>query len=193
MKVPKTTKKSFVTMEETWLDKIPLDGIPILTSIPKSAGIEKTSIKMMTRNKRMAEVIRDNDKRYKTMSDVFRAANYIGISILYRYSQVNGNDGAYGEATYQIMKRNEKDHMRGQLMDDVLTEVDNLLKLADRGHLTPRELKDHIDEIMDSLPDDCYKLVKEKIMRLKSLRSGGKGTVSELFVNRIARIGNSEE
>ena len=77
--------KDILTVKESWVQKLNLDEVqpPIITSTPRGEPTEKMTINMLSRMKRMADIMRDSTKRFRTSSDVIRAAMYIGMTVLF--------------------------------------------------------------------------------------------------------------
>jgi hypothetical protein len=145
------------TWKEHWLDQIDVEklGIPVITGIPKDEGNDKLSFSTFTRFRGMIEIIRDSNKKFKTMQDVVRAAFYIGINILYRMHERDVINKEYGEALYQHIARNEQLYRRNQVLDDVVLEVKRLTDLYDKGYITKDICDEQLAELENNIPDDA--------------------------------------
>lgn len=83
--------KEVMTVKESWVQKINWEEAtpPIVTSTPKGEPTEKMTINILSRMKRMADIMRAESKRFRTSSDVIRAALYIGMTVLFHMHESN--------------------------------------------------------------------------------------------------------
>lgn len=158
--------------KEHWLDKLPIEqaGIPIIPGIPKDESNDKIAFSTFTRFRGLIEIIRDSNKRFKTMQDVVRAAFYIGINILYRMHEKDIINKGYGEALYAHLRRNETLYQRNQIFDDAVLELKRLTDMHDKGYMTKEEVDENIQEMVSAFPPDIMEDGKKLIRKFISAR-----------------------
>jgi len=181
----KLNESKHVNVKEKWVDKINFEeaGIPIVTNIPKDELTTKTSVSFFQRMRRMAEILRDSSARYKTVSDVIRAAIYIGIPILFKM-QEDEVTNQYGKNLYEQVRRNTLFYEQVQAIDTVVIEVNRLLEYAKSENVNIMEVNKQIDDILASVPSDCQSIAKSKAAEVRSLRAKGRD-ISHLLACRI--------
>lgn len=181
----KLSKAAHVNIKETWLDKLNLEEaeIPIITNIPKDEITTKTSVTFFQRMRRMAEILRDVSPRYRTTSDVIRAALYVGIPILFKLHE-DDIQSQYARNFYEQIKRNTLFYEKIQVIDTVIIEVSRMLDFALTESISTPEVNKKIDDILASVPDDCRDMAKTKTAEVRKLKARGRD-VTHLLSCRI--------
>lgn len=158
--------------KEHWLDKLPIEdaGIPIITGIPKDEANDKIAFSTFTRFRGLIEIIRDSNKKFKTMQDVIRAAFYIGINILYRMHEREIINKSYGESLYQHLLRNEPLYQRNQVFDDAVLELKRLTDMHDKGYMTREAVDENIQDMILTFPPELLEAGKELIRKAMAAR-----------------------
>lgn len=96
--------KNILTVKESWVQKHNWDEAPppIVTSTPRGEPTEKMTINILSRMKRMADIMRSESKRFRTTSDVIRAAMYVGMTVLFHMHE---NEISYkGKRAYERLE-----------------------------------------------------------------------------------------
>lgn len=183
----KENKAGFISTTQTWVSKLNIfqANIPVIVGIPKDEATEKISFSTFSRLRRMAEIIRENNKaKFKTITDVVRAAFYIGIHVLYAmYEEGRGDE--HGAALYEFMQRNEPYYRRNQILDDIIIEVKRLSEVYDKGYISWPEFLANTETLALQAPEEHRKEADEVVKKtLQAKYTKGCGIkISEMFKN----------
>jgi hypothetical protein len=156
---------------EDWCESLDLGGVPIITGIPKGEKTEKVSVSLWNRIRRMAEILRDNSPRFRTSSDVYRAALNIGLHILYHLNEKNVP--TYGEAFFKYMLDARRRLMKSDILDMFTDLVNHALLAHDKQNITSQEVERMISEAMDIVPDDCKEQARKKMDQISRAKAEG--------------------
>jgi hypothetical protein len=140
--------------------------LPIITSIRKDEKSQKIGMSVMKNLIGIAEMIMTNSGRFRTITEVHRAAHYLGIRILGKlYSQKNKKDPTvlYGSSFYDYLVRNEKLFKQGDIVDNVMIELNRMMNNLRENTITVKRVKRSIKQLIDSIPEDIKEDVKERI------------------------------
>ena len=158
--------------------------IPVMTSIPKDSKSTQVHLFCMARHADMAAALIHQSKRFRTTSEVFRAALYIGISILYYLFKDDGTekDRARASNLYAVIQAMEGIHHSQQCVDAVTDEVRTILHAADSGVIDFEEMRNHLNTLVEALPVELRKTAKRNI---KHLMDGDK--ITNIMFSKVAR------
>ena len=116
--IPLKSKQSKLAWLDLFSNTINSEKIPIVTVVPKSSERREHKITTFYSLSGMAGEILEKSSRFKTMAEIRRAADYIGMQILYKKftdkQNMTGNE--YGYGFYEHLKRNETFYQRTQLI-----------------------------------------------------------------------------
>jgi len=141
-------------------------GFPIVTMNPKREETCLIRFTGLVRHERMAEEIYDNTRRkrkqYKTVSDVNRAAYYLGIENLYWYEKENypENFEPWGSDYANSVRKMESWIMDLERFDNSVKLIGTAYDYFKKGGCSQSEFHDHI---MDHI-GDCKKSFKESLI-----------------------------
>jgi len=142
--------------------------IPIMTSIGKKVESADFHFIGLARHAALAESLIYKSKRFRTTSEVYRAAMYIGMSILYHMTKDEGTAKQKTRAdqiykTIEVME--EVNHSR-QIVDAVVASARDLIESADAGVIDDEELSEKVSMLVNVLPKELTQVAKEKIKRI---------------------------
>jgi hypothetical protein len=187
MKLPESTESDRSEWKQPWTDRLNIFGadIPVIVGVPKDEATDKISFSTFSRLRRMAEIIRENNRqKFKTTADVIRAAFYIGIHVLYVMFE-NGNGDQFGQGLYDFMQRNEAYYRKNQVLDDVVLEIKRLSEVMDKQYITWDEFLGNVETIIKQAPPEIMAdaiEVSQKVLAAKYTKGSGI-KISELFKN----------
>jgi hypothetical protein len=196
MKLPTGSLESSWVQEiketkEAWIERIDFDIVdfPVITGVPKEEGTEKMSFSTFGRLKRMAEIVKDNNNRFKTVTDVVRAAFYLGMTILYRMTELKSESAHFADSLYEHLKRNETFYQRNIILDDVILEINRLATMRDKGYITGADLQGAIDGMIAATPEKLQAQVNDTIKRVMATKydKDGKATVFDMLGNHTRK------
>ena len=142
--------------------------IPIMTSIGKKVESSDFHFIGLARHAALAESLIYKSKRFRTTSEVSRAAMYIGMSILYYLTKDEGTaeQKARADQIYKTIQLMEKVNHNRQIVDAVVTSARDLIESADTGVIDDDELSDKVSMLVNVLPKELTQVAKEKIRRI---------------------------
>lgn len=165
---------------DDWCESLDLRDVPIITGIPKGEKTEKVSLSLWNRIRRMAEILRDNSARFRTMSDVYRAALNIGLHILYHMN--DREVPSYGESFFKYMIDARKTLMKADIIDMFTDLVNRAITAHDKHSIDSPDVQRLIAEAMDMVPDDCKEFANRKLKQI--IRAKAEGTpISMVYEN----------
>jgi len=158
--------------------------IPVMTSIPKDSKSTQVHLFCMARHADMAAALIHQSKRFRTTSEVFRAALYIGISILYHLFKDEGTekDKARARNLYALMEAMEEIHHSQQCIDAVSDEAKTILRAGESGVIDFEEMENHLNTLVEALPVELRKTARRNI---KHLRAGDK--ITDIMFTKVPR------
>jgi len=142
--------------------------LPIMTSISKGTRSAHFNFIGLARHASMAEALIHKSARFKTTSEVYRAAMYLGMSLLYNLSKDEGTleQKARAEQVYKIIEVMEQlDHSR-MILDAVVVSARNVIECADSGVIEYGAVPENISKLVESLPASLQKVAQGKIKRI---------------------------
>jgi hypothetical protein len=163
-------------LEESWCEKISRKykgTIPVITKLPKDGEKSDIRFRGLSRLINLASTICTvSPKRFNNVGDVHRAAHYIGINILFNSYGRHGNlDKGYGADMYKILSVSEKYREQCIILDDMLDGVRHIISAGNNGILSRDKQNEHIDDLIDSMPNELRKLGRLKINELRGGRN----------------------
>lgn len=179
--IPESTNSIW---RDDWCSKLNLEDIPICSGIPKGEKAEKVSISLWARIKRMAEVLKDNSSRFRTVSDIYRAAMFIGLHILY-YMNTEGVR-AEGDAFFKYFLEVRKKLLCNDIMDMFVELVNDILATHDRQNVDSEEVQGLLKVAVDVVPPEFRKIAQAKMDRLVTAKRLGT-PVNTLYENVTTR------
>jgi hypothetical protein len=149
------------------IDKLTVK-LPVMTSISK--GTESTHFNFigLARHASLAESLIYKCKRFRTTSEVYRAAMYLGMSLLYHLTKDEGTpeQKVRADQIYKLLEVMEPlDHSR-MIIDAVVLSARNIIQCADSGVIDYEELSEKISTLVEALPTELQKVAREKIKRI---------------------------
>lgn len=151
------------------IDNLPVK-LPIMASIPKGTKTSHFNFIGLARHAGMAEAFIYKSNRFRTTSEVYRAALYLGMSLLYQLTKEEGTaeQKARADQIYKIIEVMEPlDHSR-MIIDTIVLSARDLIKCADSGVIDHEELSEKISTLVEALPIELQKVAREKIKRILS-------------------------
>jgi hypothetical protein len=141
---------------------------PVMTSISKNAETTHFSFMGLGRHASLAESFIYKSNRFRTPSEVYRAAMYLGMSILYHYLKDEGTakQTARADQVYAIIQAMESiDHSK-MILDAVTLACRNVIECWRTGVVDVEERNEKIRTLIDALPAGLQKLGQEKVTRI---------------------------
>jgi hypothetical protein len=142
--------------------------LPIMTSISKGTKSTHFNFIGLARHAGMAEAFISKSNRFRTTSEVYRAALYLGMSLLYHLSKDEGTaeQKARADQIYKIIQTMESlDHSR-MIIDQIVLSARNVIQCADSGVIDYEELSEKISTLVEALPTELQKVARKKIKRI---------------------------
>jgi len=170
--------------------------IPVITSNPKREETTLVRFTSLLRLARMAEETHDSMRKkrneYKTISDVYRAAFYIGMEMLYWYekSKFPEQFEAWGSPYANSIRRLEEWMVDMQKYDHLVKLMGTALDIFKKGHCSQKEFHSEIMETINDAPErfqaslkDAYKKVVagESVSSLQMCSYQGGDHMSEKY------------
>lgn len=152
-----------------WFKGVDFSKIPIVIRASDEKGhSSQIGFRVMSRLVKLAHIIRENSplKCYKTASDVYQHALYLGLQMIYHLGIKKRINPNYGLAVYKLLIENQKLLQEMSLLEDV---EDTFKKLADRfkkGFLTLDELKTKAKQFIDAVPSELKQDTQTKLNRI---------------------------
>ncbi len=142
--------------------------IPIMTSIAKNTESAHFSFMGLARHGSLAESLIFKSKRFRTTSEVYRAAMYIGMSVLYYLTKDEGTteQKARTEQIYQTIQALESMNHARQIIDAVVFAAKDIIDCKESGVIELEEMQEKISLLLEALPTPLAKVATEKIKRL---------------------------
>jgi len=181
---------------ETWLDRVDWGdlGIPIMKGLKNEGRTSRVNVNILARLGEMAEqLIYCSNGRFKTKTQVYRAAVYIGLSILYRMYNDGGGGNTYGNFFYESVKRSEKRLLQAEIIETLLEEMDALHKKERMGLISDDDLQDAVKDMKMSLPEDMRVGIEKQIMNAFVLKNMKGSKAVEFFEKGTKYQGLIEE
>jgi len=195
----KNGKKGEVSITEfekgldDWADKVlEVTDFPIVTRTMKGVSSKYKTVWCPSRFDRMAEIIKDKNKftrkEFPTISDVYRAALYVGFRLIYRrFKKDFPTDHALHslDKTLEVM---EEDYINHQCLSWNTHAIKRLLQCRRVGTIDPERYEQKIEAVINSAPECLRELLREN---RKKLESGGK--VTDLYNTSYQSWGGQRE
>jgi len=142
-------------------------GLPILTRPMKGASFYTISVRIDEGLQRKAEVARDSSERFKTMSDVYRAAFYIGLNMVYEALAENElAENKRLKTLFELMRMDEETNQNMLGLDHVVNLAAMKKRHIEAGLITKDDFQDWIDTVMEALPVSLRDKAMDKIKRI---------------------------
>lgn len=140
------------------------EDIPVLTRPLKGTGLFHINCKIPEKMQRLAEEIRDEYERFKTMSDVYRAAIYIGMSMIFEYMPCkNATSEKKVKLLFKLFKANEEHNQDMLALDHVVDIAFQKKRQLHAGIITRQDLDEFVGDILELLPVSLHKPAMKKI------------------------------
>ena len=142
--------------------------IPIMTGISKNAETTHFSFVGLARHASLAESLIYKSNRYRTTSEVYRAAQYIGMSFLYQFTKDEGTaeQKARADIIYKTIQTTESiDHAK-QVLDAVTVACKNMIDCWHSGVIDAEQRDEKIETLVGALPVELQGLAREKVKRI---------------------------
>ncbi len=172
----KTQKDDFIDLteeekKERWAEEVInnlTQKIPIMTSLAKKVQSADFHFIGLARHAALAESLIYKSKRFSTTSEVYRAAMYIGMSILYHLTknEGTGEQKARAHQIYKTIQSMEKVNHNRQIVDAVVTSARDLIESADAGVIDYDEMTEKISTLVNVLPKELAQVANNKIKRV---------------------------
>lgn len=188
MKLTKGTKEISLTDPETekkggWADEIVSQfgkDIPVMTNIPKRTGSADIRFIGLGRLVELANNLIPISVRFKNLSQVYRAAMYIGMHVLYHLvKEGNGNDKALAGNTIKVFSTMEKCRFQSDLIDMAIEQANELLRSMKNEILSVEEVEAKFSSLVDAMPNELKTPLRSKLGQLKDGKS-----VTSLFEHK---------
>jgi hypothetical protein len=152
---------------EEILDKF-TTKIPLMTSIAKNTGSTHFNFIGLARHGSLAESLIFKSNRFKNTSEVYRAAMYIGMSIIYQLTKDEGTpeQKARADGVYKIIQVMESVNHSRQIIDAVVLSARDVIECADSGVIDFEEMKEKVSTLIDSLPKELHPIASDKIKKI---------------------------
>lgn len=110
----------------------------------------------MPRLVRLASIIKENSplKCYKTISDVYKHALYLGLQLIYRLGIKKRIEPEYGKSVQRLIQENEKFLQEVDLLEDVKDTFKKLAVRCEKGYLSLEKLLNKCKKIIKEMPDE---------------------------------------
>lgn len=152
--------------EKDWAKKAvaACDDIPVLTRPLKGTPLFHINCKIPEKMQRLAEEIRDEYERFKTMSDVYRAAIYVGISMIFEFMPCRSQaDKNRLELLFKLFKANEEYNQNMLALDHVVDIAFQKKRQLHAGIITRHDLDEFVGYVLELLPVSLHKPAMKKI------------------------------
>ena len=142
--------------------------LPIMTSIAKNTESAHFSFMGLARHGSLAESLIFKSKRFRTTSEVYRAAMYIGMSVLYYLTKDEGTMEQKARATqiYKTISTMESLNHSKQIVDAVVLSAKDVIECAQSGVIDFEEMEGKITTLIGVLPRELSRIASEKIKRI---------------------------
>lgn len=155
-----------VTADE-WRHDIPIGScrVPIVTALPKHEKVERIGYQVLSRLKRCNEIIHDNVKgKFKTLSDVYRSAHYIGTMILMKMHE---DQIPYrGKAFYEMMTTVTAEYDDIDMIDMLIMYAGGLIERIADGSKIKAEVEMVLAAMLTNLPADLQPRARARLQKL---------------------------
>jgi len=161
--------------DDNWADKViaAVDNIPIVTRLMKGMGGGKYITTLVPNQLiQMAEYIKDKSpvsrKIFSTTTEVHRAAEYIGIRILYKLAKANfsKNHPAHSiDKTFQVTEEGYENFVALSALTDSLKK---LYKSRQCGIVSPKNYERNIQDIVNCAPELVRSLLIENRKKIEA-------------------------
>jgi len=143
--------------------------IPIMTSIARNTQSAHFNFIGLARHASLAEALIFKSKRFRTTSEVYRAAMYIGMSLLYHLTEDDGTQKqkARADQIYRTIELMESLNHSRQIIDAVVLSAKDVIECADSGVIDYEEMQEKVNMLVDSLPKELRTVAQGKIKRVK--------------------------
>jgi len=143
--------------------------IPIMTSIPKNSESTHFNFIGLARHGSIAEGLIYKSRRFRTTSEVYRAAMYLGMSLLYHITKDEGTpeQRARTDRLYKTLEVTESVNYNRQIIDAVTLGAKDLIECADAGVIDYEEMQERVNTLVDALPKELRAVALDKIKRIK--------------------------
>ena len=157
--------------KEKWAEEIVnslTQKIPVMTSISKKVPSADFHFIGLARHAALAESLIYKSKRFATTSEVYRAAMYIGMSILYHLTKDEGmvEQKARADQIYKTIELMEKVNHNRQIVDAVVASAKDLIESADSGVIDYDEMSEKVSMLLNVLPKELAQVANDKIRRI---------------------------
>lgn len=172
MKKTDTSKRNSAKWIETWLDKC--DWVTLEIPIMKGLSEGKTSrasFHILSRLADIAEQIVYSSSRFRSRSQVYRAAMYVGLSIIYRICDKDGEINSYGKTFFESVKRNERRLQQAEIIEMLIDEIGALMERENRGTMSAEDVREGLGDLISSIPDDIGREISSMINKALAAKS----------------------
>jgi hypothetical protein len=142
--------------------------IPIMTSIAKNTKSAHFNFLGLARHATLAASLIYKSKRFRTTSEVYRGAMYIGMSILYQLTKDEGRleQKARADQIYKMIEVMESLNHNRQSIDAVVWAAKDLIDCADSGVIDYEEMTEKTSMLVNALPKELRVVARNKIKRI---------------------------
>jgi hypothetical protein len=142
--------------------------IPIMTSIAKNTKSAHFNFLGLARHATLAASLIFKSKRFRTTSEVYRAALYLGMSILYQLTKDEGalEQKARADQIYKTIEIMESLNHNRQSIDAVVWAAKDLIDCADTGVIDYDEMSEKTSMLLNALPKELRSVASGKIKRI---------------------------
>ena len=143
--------------------------IPIMTSIAKNTQTTHFNFIGLARHGSLAESLIYKSKRFRNPSEVFRAAMYLGMSLLYHLTKGEGTaeQKARADQVYKLIEVTESLNHKRQIIDAVTLSAKDVIECAESGVIDFEEMQEKVETLVNALPKELRPIAQEKIKRIK--------------------------
>jgi len=142
--------------------------IPIMTSISKKTESAHFSFIGLARHASLAESLIYKSNRFRTTSEVFRGAMYIGMSCLYHLTKDEGTveQKARADQIYRTIQVMESINHNKQIIDAVLLAAKDIIDCKEAEVIELEEMEEKMGMLLEALPGELARVARDKIKRL---------------------------
>ena len=141
---------------------------PIMTSIAKNTKSVHFNFLGLARHASLAESLIYKSNRFRNTSEVYRAAIYIGMSILYQLTKDEGTleQKARADQIYKTIEIMESLNHDRQSIDAIVWAAKDLIDCADSGVIDYEEMGEKTSMLINALPKELRQVARDKIKRI---------------------------
>jgi hypothetical protein len=171
---------------EEVLDNAPVK-IPIMTSIAKNTQTAHFNFIGLARHGSLAESLIYKSNRFRTTSEVYRAAMYIGMAILYQLTKDEGTpeQKARSDRIYKMIEVMDSLNHNRQIIDAVTLSAKDIIECAEAGVIDYDEMNEKVAALINALPKELRAVAEGKVKRIK--KGDSIVDIAETRINRGAK------